>query len=1334
MSILITQNLHFNKVLLVFLLLNISGKSVLQPTHNHLPFSNIDQLPLALSVYQDNDGFIWLGTYEGLIRYDGQSSKYYKHQPNDTFSIAGNVVNSIIPDNQNNLWLAVFGEGLEYFDVKTQQITHYQDVLEKAGITDKVISLMLDSENKLWIGTQSPVVSYYDMEIDEVRVIEDFISNQSDQNLPMPIRDIEEDSNGNIWMTQYSQLTKYDRVGDSLLIITPPFKIPYLNQIEIDHSSDQIFIGDAVNGIFLIDPESLEWTSLESAYPEFSHIKIMSLDHLTLSDEGHLWIHDYNGIHNYDLLRKKYNHFPMQNQMGQFFIEKQGNVFFFGQETYRMKAPNPEFHSLLPQSMEEDWFNGYIIYRDRYAVNAFLGEGFIIFDLNTGNRVNVKELFTELKALSPKIVFEDSKGNWWIADFSPEKNNNPHQLYKYNPNSGDLKPIEGRRWSTIGSIVEDKDGLIWAGSWGGLVKIHPEKGIVDYYLEDNDDPNSLSSNSIRKLFIDSHENLWIATSSGGLNLFNLTSETFRHWKYDRVDTNSLSNDYVWDIYEDSKERIWVATENGLNLYNAHDETFTRYLVGKGEQYHMVYSIEEDDAGYLWLSNMNVIMRFDPSSNELLAFNEMGGIYSHKDSNGNIYFGNSFFHPDSIQFRNSTPSLNFTGFTINNEDVPINEHSVLTSQINSTKVINLDHTHTNFSISFAGWYFQDPKALKYQYLLEGFNDYWQLTNQPSLSYTHLPPGSYTLRIKAGNEFIGWGKERTLMINILPPWYRSIWAYIIYTAGGIFILMLFYRWKKHEWEMKTKLVLEHEETERLKKLDEFKTRFFTNISHEFRTPLTVIMGMAEHIRNQPENWFIKGSDMIQRNASILMRLVNNLLSLSKLEVGMVPISMVQGDIIVYLRYIQESFHSLAELKHITLEFISKRKSFYMDYDPEKLREICTNILSNAIKHTPSNGKISMTIKFKPDPGQNMLQISITDTGSGIAKNDIPYIFNRYYRASHNDEGQGIGLALTLELVKLLKGEISVQSEEGVGSKFTVNLPVTNMAPIKNINKPILQDQEYLQYAIKQDINDQFHKVTMLDSLSEKEKPLVLIVEDHDDVVQYLTACLSEKYRLAIAKNGKEGLDSAVKNIPDIIVSDVMMPVMDGLEMVKKLKSDFRTSHIPLILLTAKADIESRLSGLEMGADVYLAKPFHKTELEVRLRKLIELRRMLHERYKQFQFSTSADPKLKAEDIFINKVNRLLISQISNEKYGIPELCRDMSMSRTQLYRKFTALTGQSIGHYFKSLRISKAKELLLNSDKNVSEIAFEVGFNDAAYFSKAFKDNTGSSPSQFRAPYS
>jgi YesN/AraC family two-component response regulator len=259
-------------------------------------------------------------------------------------------------------------------------------------------------------------------------------------------------------------------------------------------------------------------------------------------------------------------------------------------------------------------------------------------------------------------------------------------------------------------------------------------------------------------------------------------------------------------------------------------------------------------------------------------------------------------------------------------------------------------------------------------------------------------------------------------------------------------------------------------------------------------------------------------------------------------------------------------------------------------------------------------------------------------------------------------------------------------------------------------------------------------MSDSLSEKEMPLVLIVEDHDDLVQYLTACLSGKYRLTIAKNGKEGLDSAVKNIPDIIVSDVMMPVMDGLEMVKKLKSDFRTSHIPIILLTAKADIESRLSGLEKGADAYLAKPFHNPELEVRIRKLIQSRRMLHERYKQIQFSTSKDPKLKVEDIFINNVNRLLISQLSNEKYGIPELCRDMSMSRTQLYRKFTALTGQSLGHYFKSLRISKAKQLLLNSDKNISEIAFEVGFNDAAYFSKAFKDNTGSSPSQFRSPSS
>lgn len=512
----------------------------------------------------------------------------------------------------------------------------------------------------------------------------------------------------------------------------------------------------------------------------------------------------------------------------------------------------------------------------------------------------------------------------------------------------------------------------------------------------------------------------------------------------------------------------------------------------------------------------------------------------------------------------------------------------------------------------------------------------------------------------------------------------------------------------------------EAERLRELDHVKTRLYANITHEFRTPITVILGMAEQVRDNPQDWFREGLRMITRNGKNLLNLVNQMLDLAKLEAGSLKANMVQGDVINYLQYLTESFHSFAETKGVNLHFSSSEEVFYMDYDPEKLLQIVSNLLSNAIKFTPEGGSVDVSAMAL----DNSLQVKVKDTGVGIPADKLPHIFDRFYQVEDDEQrhagGTGIGLTLTRELVKLLNGKIDVESKPGVGTEFTVLLPITREAELTSEPQAVFP-------AVEPDISGDFATA----ATATKNLPLLLIVEDNADVVLYLKSLLANDYQLEVAANGEEGWDKALKLVPDIIISDVMMPVMDGFELCDKLKKDMRTSHIPIIMLTAKADISSKIEGLERGADAYLSKPFNKEELRVRLEKLVELRKQLQARYGSLEpLVPSEDIRVQMEDAFMVKLHGLLETHFSEENFGVPDLCRELLMSRAQLYRKVAALTGQPAAAYIRSFRLQKAKTLLQTTTLTVSEVAFEVGFKDLGHFSRTFRKAFGQSPSDFR----
>ncbi|MEM6320458.1 MAG: hybrid sensor histidine kinase/response regulator transcription factor, partial [Bacteroidota bacterium] len=611
-------------------------------------------------------------------------------------------------------------------------------------------------------------------------------------------------------------------------------------------------------------------------------------------------------------------------------------------------------------------------------------------------------------------------------------------------------------------------------------------------------------------------------------------------------------------------------------------------------------------------------------------------------------------------------------------------------------------------------FFQAERTNYQYWLKGVHSDWQDNgNQRTLTFAGLKAGDYQLKVKAVNPDLQFLEDTiTLDIAITPPWWQTWWAYSLYGLLGITGILLAYRFQLNRQ-------LEKAETQRLQELDTLKTRFFTNITHELRTPLTLILGVADQLKKSAKKEIRQKAGMIGRNGQQLLDLINQILDLSKLESGKLPIQLVHGDLIPYLNYLMESFHSVAAEKNIRLHFLAEVPTLLIDYDAEKIKQITQNLLANALKHTPENGDIYLQVRQL----ENKVELTFRDTGKGIHPGQLPHIFERFYQTDAQNYGSGIGLSLTKEIVEALDGKITVQSQLGKGSSFTISLPIQQnvQTPLAKLIGPIGEKTS----------TKTVYDLTKLNDTKAPDTPLLLLIEDNEDVRHFLVDCLKNQYRLVTVTNGQSGIEKALADIPDLVISDVMMPEKDGFEVCRILKTTDQTSHIPIILLTAKADQTSKLAGLEHGADAYITKPFAEAELQVRIQKLLELRRRLQQRYQSPDFwEKSALPAATIEDEFVLKVRQLVEANLTNSQFGISQLCQKIGISRVHLHRKLKALTNQSTTQFINRIRLQKARTLLKNSQLNVSEIAYEVGFSDPAYFSRLYSGAFGEAPSVSR----
>lgn len=845
--------------------------------------------------------------------------------------------------------------------------------------------------------------------------------------------------------------------------------------------------------------------------------------------------------------------------------------------------------------------------------------------------------------------------------------------------------------------------------------------------------------------------LFFGTASQGVGTMDMRTREIKKIQ-GQSDSMKLSNDAVNHVYKDSRGLVWIATREGLNVYDTRRHMFLDLFPVVEAKGNFIAAITEDQERNMWVSTSRKVIRVTVASDgkgsylfDSRAYNSEDGLQNCDFNQRSIktlhngiiaiggLYGVNIFAPDHIRYNKMLPNVMFTGLSLFDEAVKVGQsyggRVLIEKELNDVENVEFDYKQNIFSVSFASDNYNLPEKTQYMYKLEGFNNDWLTlpVGVHNVTFTNLAPGKYVLRVKAINSdgYVGI-KEATLGIVVNPPFWMSWWAYLLYAAGLVVVLFLArYRMLKRERE-KFHLQQIENEVAKNEEINNMKFRFFTNVSHELRTPLTLIIspleGMLKETTDELQSTRLQ---LMYRNAQRLLHLVNQLLDFRKGEMSTHQLSLSEGDIISYVHSVCNSFLLMADKKHIQFSFFSGIDTFSMAFDADKVGKIVMNLLSNAFKFTPEGGRVTVMIEHvtgTPDT----LEIKIADTGIGISDVDKEHIFDRFYQADHKGveetTGNGIGLSLVRDFVTLHEGEVKVFDNIGTGSVFVIQFPV------KHVETQVqLPEETGMSVG---DEEDREMKEEVREETGRKDSPLLLVVDDNEDFRIFMRYSLELQYRVKLAVNGNEAWEMMQEELPDLVISDVMMPQMDGNELCRLIKQDKRTAHIPVILLTARQNTEAKLEGLQTGADDYVTKPFNMTILVLRIRKLIELSR--YHRVTQGMIDpapseiviTSLDEKL------IEKAIKYVEDNMSRTELSVEELSRELGMSRVHLYKKLLQITGKTPIEFIRVIRLKRAAQLLRESQLHVSEVAFEVGFNNPKYFSRYFKDEFGVLPSVYQ----
>ena len=942
-------------------------------------------------------------------------------------------------------------------------------------------------------------------------------------------------------------------------------------------------------------------------------------------------------------------------------------------------------------------------------------------------------------------MLKSKDGKLWVGTFNGGLYcMNGSQVRSYKEGTGNALAS-----NNVWALVEDDKGRIWIASLGGgLQCLEPLSGTFETYTSNN---SALLENNVTSLCWVDDNTLFFGTASQGVGTMDMRTREIKKIQ-GQSDSMKLSNDAVNHVYKDSRGLVWIATREGLNVYDTRRHMFLDLSPVAEAKGNFIAAITEDQERNMWVSTSRKVIRVTVASDgkgsylfDSRAYNSEDGLQNCDFNQRSIktlhngiiaiggLYGVNIFAPDHIRYNKMLPNVMFTGLSLFDEAVKVGQsyggRVLIEKELNDVENVEFDYKQNIFSVSFASDNYNLPEKTQYMYKLEGFNNDWLTlpVGVHNVTFTNLAPGKYVLRVKAINSdgYVGI-KEATLGIVVNPPFWMSWWAYSLYAAGLVVVLFLArYRMLKRERE-KFHLQQIENEVAKNEEINNMKFRFFTNVSHELRTPLTLIIspleGMLKETTDELQSTRLQ---LMYRNAQRLLHLVNQLLDFRKGEMSTHQLSLSEGDIISYVHSVCNSFLLMADKKHIQFSFFSGIDTFSMAFDADKVGKIVMNLLSNAFKFTPEGGRVTVMIEHvtgTPDT----LEIKIADTGIGISDVDKEHIFDRFYQADHKGveetTGNGIGLSLVRDFVTLHEGEVKVFDNIGTGSVFVIQFPV------KHVETQVqLPEETGMSVG---DEEDREMKEEVREETGRKDFPLLLVVDDNEDFRIFMRYSLELQYRVKLAVNGNEAWEMMQEELPDLVISDVMMPQMDGNELCRLIKQDKRTAHIPVILLTARQNTEAKLEGLQTGADDYVTKPFNMTILVLRIRKLIELSR--YHRVTQGMIDpapseiviTSLDEKL------IEKAIKYVEDNMSRTELSVEELSRELGMSRVHLYKKLLQITGKTPIEFIRVIRLKRAAQLLRESQLHVSEVAFEVGFNNPKYFSRYFKDEFGVLPSVYQ----
>ncbi|MFN4254125.1 MAG: ATP-binding protein [Saprospiraceae bacterium] len=1307
---------------------------------------------------QTRDGFLWIATKDGLNRYDGYNFKVFSNDPFDPFSLAENTVISLFEDSRGWLWIGTESKGLDVYDPKTGRFHHF-------NLSAIEISSVIKIESGRIRETPDGNIWAIRAMLAQIAIPESWRNGLPDepdlgrltQVTPFPIAlskkpgedwlvDFARLKNGELMVTSKHEQFVVDTRAKTYRAVNQGLLPQVINRFEVadgPHTTD-VWMG-GIHEIRRI--RNGQVTSFFTKRTTFEVQRML----LIAGQNGHIWVIVNNHIwdispgEDIDFANPDFvSDLPPSTLKG----DKNGNLWV-GTLGYGLRKINPaktSFHvgaagtsiSGLWRDPAGRYFCKSYVYiypydpktgqvSQSYIPDALdnqinmvfgpTGESWLLcrdFDMGDfaalrrfdANRKLVKSYTFEAKLNLFDQLISSRDGHLWVSGYGC-------QMLRFDPRTGQTKTFSfahlfGEKASIVRTIAlaETPDGILWAGTQLGLVKCVPNAQGFDFQLIQADANNrqGLNNNSIACILPDTDGSLWLGTKGGGINILNPKTGLCRHI----TTADGLLNNVVYGILPGSRAgEFWCSTNRGL----------AKIMVRKSEPLHVGITTFTAAVG--------------------LQDNEFNTNAFFKADNGELLFGgvnglNRFF-PDELRADTTPPPVFLVNIEINYQK------GRLASPVERLARLELRHDQNNVSFEFAALDFADPSKNRYRYRLVGLDRDWVETgNLRFAHFNHLAPGRYELRVQGSNGESAWREAQPLTVVVLPPWWRSDLAYLCYFLGLVWAGWRAYRFQIRRVKEREQLAFEQRETERVRALEQLKTNFFSNVTHEFRTPLTLMIEPLRRVLpkiKDPE--ILENVALAERNSRQLLGLVNQLLDMAKLESGSMSLDLRRANLGEVVRRVFESFAPLAEKRGValTLENWEKTAALEFDLDPNKVELVLNNLISNALKFTPPGGQVKTEVEAAQttESTNPQINIKISDTGIGIPPEVLGRVFDRFYQVdgSHTraGEGTGIGLALSKELAELMGGSLTVESEPGKGSTFIFSLPMRIGEAANRGTEEQLAAEPTPPQAPHFSEND----------AAGGEKPLALVIEDNSELRLFIKKSIGEKWQVAEAADGEEGVKKATELVPDLVISDVMMPRKDGFAVLDELKNAELTAHIPVILLTAKSGIESKLSGLRRGADDYLTKPFSTEELLARMENLVETRRRLRQLFGQQVAASVAVPEpilpespddflCDPDREFLKKLGLIVEANLGNAQMTIEDVAAAMFVSRSQLHRKLDALTGQNTSEFVRNYRLDRAHAMLKNREGRVGEVALRVGFGSEKYFSTAFRERFGVPPSQ------